>query len=579
MTPHFDVAIVGGGISGLYTAWRLATQKDGPPLKVCLHECSDRLGGRIHTVPVPDTPDTRVELGAMRFPPSHEMVGALLKELSVETEPFPGQDFLHMYLRGRALPLSTAPGPPQPVPDLPFRLTGTEPSHPFLLAAVALVRIVPGIQLTATGFQTGTPPQPITTADWDRILSTIEVDGRPLWQWGFWNLLNRVVSNEAYEYLLAAFGVESTVSNWNAFCAVRLLCTIFGDAMNSNLQHPVGGWGELVQALETALAQLSNCTLVKSSKLLQVDKDAPADAPFVLTFEDAAQPTDTPPHRGPFITSTIVKVEATNLVLALPVRALELVNFNGLNQAGAAAGDMGRELMSLLLNVIRVPAFRIYVNYATPWWQQWCGWSSGYTVTDLPLRQVFYGFGLSGPHPAFLPTIIGSGLKGLDGKFDSSVLMATYSNAVSAEFWSGLLNPGEFICEFSGSDANLHLPLRDAVNRQLQELHGYEMNLPAGTWTCAVDWSADPFGAAWHAWRPNVDITKEIVKMRKPLYNVRLFLCGEAFSHVQGWIEGAICNTEMMLQEHFHLKQAAWIPAGYPLGPGQPAASATTTNT
>ncbi|MFN9614016.1 MAG: NAD(P)-binding protein, partial [Dolichospermum sp.] len=43
-----DVAIIGGGISGIYSAWRLANEKND--LKISLFESSERLGGRLYSV-------------------------------------------------------------------------------------------------------------------------------------------------------------------------------------------------------------------------------------------------------------------------------------------------------------------------------------------------------------------------------------------------------------------------------------------------------------------------------------------------------------------------------------------------
>ena len=568
----YDIAIIGGGISGLYTAWRLASQTDGPPLRVCLHEWSDRLGGRMDTRQVP-TRSTRVELGAMRFPPSQQMISSLLNELQVATEPFPAQDFLHMYLRGKPLSFSPSPAGPPTVNDLPYRLAGTESSHPFVLLTQALLRILPPpMMLGQTGFEKpgangkGTP---ISAAEWDQILGQVTVDGKPLWQWGFWNLLNRVMSNEAYQYLLDAFGVESAVSNWNALLAMRLLCTIMGDAIANDLRHPVGGWIELVNALEAKLQALPNCTVVKNSMLLNAVQINPQDnaSAFQLTFwvnkfTEMVIPTG-PKTNFTVDLPSVAEVVASNLVLALPPRGIELLNLGFLNN------DQLRAFIQLTQQVMRIPAFKAYVSYEEPWWRQWCGFDSGYTVTDLPLRQVFYGIGFSGPKQQSAD----------DQLMNQRILMTSYADARTVDFWSGLLPPGQRVSEFWGAAQNQKLPIRQAMNREMKELHGYEFDFPDGEWACTVDWTADPFGAGWHAWRPNVDVLTEIPKMRRPLSDwlpeLKLFLCGEAFSHIQGWIEGAITSAEMLLEEQFKLKRPSWIPADYPLGPAMPAPKST----
>ena len=73
-----DVAVVGGGIGGVYTAWRLLTSgsQDGLAgswskarggLKVTLFEGSDRIGGRLLSARSPLLPETTAEIGGMRY--------------------------------------------------------------------------------------------------------------------------------------------------------------------------------------------------------------------------------------------------------------------------------------------------------------------------------------------------------------------------------------------------------------------------------------------------------------------------------------------------------------------------------
>jgi monoamine oxidase len=278
--------------------------------------------------------------------------------------------------------------------------------------------------------------------------------------------------------------------------------------------------------------------------------------------------------RGVRLAGRQYKIEAPSLILAIPPRAMELINFEDLSAAGAAHGELPTRLAARLLDVVRVPAFRAYLTYAEPWWQQWCGWSQGYAITDLPLRQVFYGFGLPAPPPAVPPS---PEVATLNATNNSRVLMASYANAATTDFWLGLMKPGVHIQQTTGNAAPDALPLQQTMNRQLKELHGYQFDFPNVEWTCVVDWTADPYGAAWHAWRPNIDVQQAIPSMRQPLFLTRLFVCGEAFSHIQGWMEGALCSAELLLEEHFNLTRATWIPEGYPLGPALPEDSTNST--
>ena len=66
LTTCDDIAIVGAGVAGTYTAWRLRNQGK----KITTYEYSDRIGGRCHTVKFPGIPDVNIEMGAMRFLPN-----------------------------------------------------------------------------------------------------------------------------------------------------------------------------------------------------------------------------------------------------------------------------------------------------------------------------------------------------------------------------------------------------------------------------------------------------------------------------------------------------------------------------
>jgi len=64
-----DVAIVGGGVSGLFSAMRLRAAG----INVALFEASDRLGGRVMSVLLPGFSEDAAEIGAMRLRTTDEM--------------------------------------------------------------------------------------------------------------------------------------------------------------------------------------------------------------------------------------------------------------------------------------------------------------------------------------------------------------------------------------------------------------------------------------------------------------------------------------------------------------------------
>lgn len=80
-------------------------------------------------------------------------------------------------------------------------------------------------------------------------------------------------------------------------------------------------------------------------------------------------------------------------------------------------------------------------------------------------------------------------------------------------------------------------------------------------------WNKDPIGAAFHQWNPGVQSWKIIPQIRHPFLDRDLFICGEAYSSQQGWVEGALQSAESLLEQHFFLPRPDWVPEDYDVGP------------
>jgi hypothetical protein len=57
-----------------------------------------------------------------------------------------------------------------------------------------------------------------------------------------------------------------------------------------------------------------------------------------------------------------------------------------------------------------------------------------------------------------------------------------------------------------------------------------------------------------------------MAQMRKPFEDAPLYIVGEAYSGVQGWVEGALTVAEKVLRDHFNLEEEEWQPKGYYMG-------------
>ncbi|MDZ7750627.1 MAG: FAD-dependent oxidoreductase [Gammaproteobacteria bacterium] len=86
-----DVVVVGGGLGGLYSAYRLAAVG----LSYVVLEATERLGGRILSLPVGDTAPLGVDLGPTWFWPHQRRMHGLLAELGIP--------WFEQYVEGDAL--------------------------------------------------------------------------------------------------------------------------------------------------------------------------------------------------------------------------------------------------------------------------------------------------------------------------------------------------------------------------------------------------------------------------------------------------------------------------------------------
>ncbi len=292
------------------------------------------------------------------------------------------------------------------------------------------------------------------------------------------------------------------------------------------------------------------------------------------------------------------------LVLSLPRRALELINQNNF-----FFGSMGvQKLLNQSVNDIL--AMRLFMAYPKPWWlnapfyQEALQPSSdpyqnndpltqsqfypvGRTRTDLGIRQLYYWCynKLASPlNPS------GSNIKGNYTDPDApAVLLASYNNGDATRYWKAIQygQPYDLISGSQTPQAHLfnqaagkpaeNLNIRNPqaggprhgsqtmgieAHKQIVELHGMSGNyneIPLPYYVHFEDWSKDPWGAGWHSWRSGYSKEEFIPKIRRPLKDENIYIIGECYSNVQGWVQGALNAAESMLQCDLGLPWASWL--------------------
>jgi lysine 2-monooxygenase len=538
----FDIAIIGGGIAGSYAAWRLrqatadqlgaklrqfAAARPDQRLRVGLFESSDRIGGRLFSLRLPGVDDVPVELGGMRFLNTHKRVVGLVEHFRLEKQDLPVADPADkhlLYLRGQ---YSTASDWKQPSFTPPYRLERSERARlpGDLLQEVALRHRV-AVQQHPERYRTQ----------------------------GFWNLLLSELSDQAYRLIRDAGGYETIVNNWNAAEAIPFLLADF--APGSTYYRLVKGFEALPQALADAFIK-GGGQISYHHRLHRLDYDADGtDGALHLTFDHGTPSTF---RFGRRITGQEVRCQARHAILALPRRAIEMLHPDSFLFDAPQFEDDIRA-------VLPQPGFKIFAAYRRPWWMRSRGITAGRSVTDLPLRQCYYW--------------VTGGSSGRSNP--NSILMASYNDGSSVEFWAGLARrperyqPPPHACPPgvpipAGDDlrgAIAPAPLVEEMQKQLRELHGVA-DLPHPDPEAAPfippyvavfrDWSQEPFGGGWHFWKIGIDSRQVMRRMQRPFAEAPLYVCGEAWSTQQGWVEGALETADAVLEQQLLLPPLPWL--------------------
>lgn len=520
-----DVAIIGGGVAGLYAAWRLAESElngeHGDKPRVALVEATARIGGRIETVSMPGMRVQRAEFGAMRLASWQRLVTLLAEQLGLQMVPFDmGDEHNFFYLRGRHLSASDLTDPGR----VPYHLEGWELGK----APQALLDHV------ARAFL-GTRPMPTERREWDDLKQTHRYRGRPVREYGFWNVLVDLLSPEAVHFVEDAVGFGSMTQNWSAIEALQLIYSDFGPEVSYLAVS--GGTDRLTVGLGhrfTAAGGVIYC----GNTAFRLDASEMIPGGVVLTISNAR-------------TGDSWQMHARHVICALPRRALELMGQRGSLVEPTPRADP--ELVEVVGSVHRFPAFKLFLGYEEPWWRE-LQITSGRSVTDLPIRQTFY-FGIE--------------------ESQRALLMASYDDDRSVAYWQGLGWPKRDVpsaprleVHGDGGPSDVLVAPPEMVRHaqaQLSRMHG--IDLPTPYIAAYRNWGLSPFGGAWHLWRAGADSIAVSKRVRRPLPGQNIYICGEAYSGIQGFVEGALTSTELVLQEQLGIDPPPWLPEDYYLGP------------
>ena len=501
----YDTVVVGGGISGLYTAWRLKSNSPGE--KIAVLEATSRFGGRVFSVKLPGLPDVPADFGAMHYLEDNVSVQSYLIKhvLKMQSKDFPTNSSdprLPVVLRGKRLTMQQLSN----VTEISkvYDLTDAEKSFytgPGSLYEYYVHRLVPNYDNA-------------TIDPWRERTS----DGRFVKDLGWLELAVLAnMSDEAMRLIIDSSGYADFWDNPNA-AALAVQHTTFLHA--SEYKTFPGGMSDIVTSLVSVLKSLG-VGLMANAKVSSLVKCA---ALYQLT---AAKRTAC----------------GKKVILALPHKALSSFEWEGL------------QLSHAWQSVTPVHAMKLYLAYEKPWWREPPTQSkSGWLYTNLPIQQVLY-LGSQMDHAS----------TGTSAGNTNSLLMAMYCTEQYTTTWESLSRYNASLEIFKGrpnpfaTDTTppvveevgrpVTMEMLAVVRKQLAALHGLPLEAVPEPYTAAlVDWPA-----AWHWWKPGANATELSEKVSQLSPSDDVYIVGEAYSNLQGWIQGALSNAEHVLQEKLGL--------------------------
>lgn len=493
--PDLDVAIIGGGVSGVYAAWRL--RREQPHMRVRLFEASDRIGGRLHSVAFPEAPHLVAEAGGMRYLKAHAHVSGLIDTLGLPSRLYPiDRDSNRVMLRGKNFAQKDiAAGRAR----FPYRVPDKDQTPQADFFGRAIETILPN----ATH---------MTPADWMKRRSGYRYKNRLLQDWANRDLLLQGMSAE--ELALAEDG--SGYDDWiEGESGLDEMDYFFVHDDESKPFYTVAGGYQRVPLTLAAQAAKAGAPVALRTKLVSLVAERGRHR---LTLRDPGGKHS--------------ELTAARVILALPRRGLERID-------DFPDAKTNANFTRLIAAVTPIPACKSLLLYKRPWWRDH-GIVEGRNITDMPARQ-FYCLGAETTRLANEDTN-GYG-----------VLMA-YCDMKSVATWRKLVAKPDAsgFTALAGDSA-----LAQEIHREATLVIGKTDLKPLAA--RFQDWSVDLYGGGWHYYALGHDGIADSAAMLKPIPDRELYVVGEAYSRAQGWVEGALERAETMLQRHFGLRRPGWL--------------------
>jgi hypothetical protein len=479
----------------------------------------------------------------MRFNYSMTELMALFRSLRLcdQIVPFPMSGNNNRYLfRGHGFTYEDSADDAQVWSDL-FRLAPEEQNRlPVNLLGEAYHRV-----LQANGVSE--PPASPTPEFWQKLRIEFTWNGTPLYRWQMWGLLRDMgYTQECCSMLAQTMGFEGPFwSTMNAGEAFQLMEDFPQDPTYFTFEK---GYSTLIDAIVQRIERQKGRIFVSTNVDAIVAHEGGG-------FE--AQLTQAPEYvsASPFVPGgTKAAVQAPCVILALARGALETLFATSpvLNQRHSEdrkKQERANQLWEDLQTTTEQRLLKVNLYFERSWWQELdLPVAYGPSFTDLPVNAVYPFYSLRGvekdrtdtsPPPASLPAAL-----------------TIYCDWDNTNFWQGLQSVGK---PFDSPEQRKHNQAKpqtifaasEAVVREALALFGQLYNtrqVPQPILTSFRLWDGQSdFGYAVHQWGLDARDDEVIPRLVEPFENI--FTCNEAYSDMQGWVNGSLRSAELVLRK------------------------------
>lgn len=554
LTKNTDILIVGAGVAGLYTAYRLLEQNSKK--KVVILDRLNRTGGRLDSdlVAIKDPYDdkdsiVKEEEGGMRFEDSMAELMSLFSALNLckDAVYFP-MTTNRYFFRGHSFTEAESKKNNNAIWGELYDLEPAEQNQsPGYILNVIYKRI-----LNVNGVE-NVPKKP-TPEFWQKFRLEFTWDGVELYKWQLGGLIrNMGYSEECLTMLTDTLGFRGPFQGLpNAGEAWQILEDFPADPQYFTLKR---GFSSLIRKLEEKVIQLGgiihtgiNVNTINGTKgdyTINVSIAEKGESAYVFE-QDTASAT----------------IHAKQIVLAIPSRAMSLLF------AASPVLHLNKNSRTFWKDINSIQSMsllKINLYFDRPWWADGSTGQpavlAGPSFADLPINSIY----------PFYTVQTATGVPD-NGKPAALTIYCDFTNTI---FWQGLQNVGaKFDSPLQKEHSEKPQVLFPASEKVVEEAIKQIKSLfsthyvPEPVLTSYRSWDGEnDFPHAYHQWALNTNDREVIARMVKPLDDEDIFTCNETWSDMQGWVNGSLRSSEKMLNDHFGLESITEMFSGCVLVP------------